>query len=366
MLGHVRRMLGVDTPWTMLIDGEQERMQLAFEDSEDLQYSDVADKAITTPSGERVRLGALVNLDSKPIPASVIREDQRYTLFVNWEYVGTDKMRTAYIKRILGSLDLPYGYDAEEARNEFITEEEDQELWVAAFLAFSFIYILLAALFESLTLPLLVMFSIPMALAGVFAAFWITGDAFDSSARIGLVLLFGIVVNNGILLTSRFRHEAALVLKAKLGGDPEAESALFDGFRKSLGGSDLYGLDPRERAALLRRAVARATRVRLRSILLTSGTTIVGLAPLLIPMPDALAGIFGGQEAEGKDIWENLALTSIGGLISSTILLLLALPAIYYMWVRIDWLRRRVGAALKRGLRRPAPPVVDREEPATA
>ncbi len=83
-------------------------------------------------------------------------------------------------------------------------------------------------------------------------------------------------------------------------------------------------------------------------------------------MPDALAGIFGGQEAEGKDIWENLALTSIGGLISSTILLLLALPAIYYMWVRIDWLRRRVGAALKRGLRRPAPPVVDREEPATA
>jgi HAE1 family hydrophobic/amphiphilic exporter-1 len=364
MLGHVRRLLGVDTPWSMLIDGEQERLQLAFEDSEDLQYSDVADKAITTPTGERVRLGALVNLESKPIPASVIREDQRYTLFVNWEYVGTDKMRTAYIKRVLDSLDLPYGYDAEEARNEFISEEEDQELWLAAGLAFGFIFILLAALFESVTLPLLVMSAVPMALVGVFGAYWWTGDTFDSSARIGLVLLFGIVVNNAILLASRFRHEAALVLKAKRGGDPEAEAGLFSGFSKTLGGSDLYVLDPKERAGLLRRSVSRATRVRLRSILLTSGTTAVGLAPLLIPMPDALSSIFGGQETQGKDIWENLALTSIGGLISSTVLLLIALPAIYYMWVRIWWIGRRIRDALHRRRLRHAPRAAT--EPASA
>jgi HAE1 family hydrophobic/amphiphilic exporter-1 len=185
-----------------------------------------------------------------------------------------------------------------------------------------------------------------MGFVGVYCAYWITGDSYDSSARIGLVLIIGIAVNNAILLTSRFRHEASLVLKAKRGGDPEAEAALFSGFRKTLGGSDLYQLDPKERPALLRRAIARATRIRLRSVLLTSGTTVVGMAPLLLPMPDFLSHLFGGSETQGKDIWENLALTSIGGLISSTVLLILALPPTYYLCVRVWWLVRRAWAAL--------------------
>ena len=356
ILGHVRRLLGVDTPWTMIIDGEQERMQLAYKDSEHIEYSQVAAKIIVTPTGERVKLGELVELAEEPIPSSVVREDQRYTLYVNWEYVGTDKMRQAYIKKVLGALDLPYGYSAEEARQEFITDEEESELARAKWLALAFIFILLAALFESLWLPLLVMVSVPMGLAGVFWAFWITGSTFDSSAQIGLVLLFGVVVNNAILLVSRFRHESALILRAKLGGDPEAEAALFDGQRKNLGGSDLFVLDPRERATLLRRAVSVATHVRLPSILLTSGTTIVGLAPLLIPMPEFLSDIFGGgQNTEGKDIWENLALSSIGGLISSTILLILALPPLYYISVRSGWIFRRMWIAMRSRWHRSSP-----------
>jgi HAE1 family hydrophobic/amphiphilic exporter-1 len=353
VLGQLRRLLGVDTPWTMLIDGEQERVQLAFDDSETLQYSDVAGKVITTPGGERVRLGELVRLEPRPIPASVMRENQRYSLYVNWEYVGTDKMRQSYIKKVLDALDLPYGYDAEEARDEFISEEEDTELKLAAWLAIGFVGLLLAALFESLLLTLLVLSSVPMGLAGVFWAFWITGDAFDSSARIGLVLLFGVVVNNAVLLASRFRHEASLVLKAKLGGDPEAAAALFPGLRKPLGGSDLHRLERSERAALLRRAVARATQVRLRSILLTSSTTIVGLVPLLLPLPDFLASALGGgRETAGKDIWENLALTSIGGLVSSTVLLIVALPPLYYGSIRASWAVRDAWEALRARLSR--------------
>jgi HAE1 family hydrophobic/amphiphilic exporter-1 len=281
-----------------------------------------------------------VRLESRPIPASVIREDQRYSLFVNWEYVGTDKMRQSYIARVLESMDLPYGYSAEEARQEFITPEEDEELTLAAVLAVGFIAILLAALFESFTLPVLVLTTLPMSLAGVFWAFWITGDSFDSSARIGLVLLFGVAANNAILLANRFRHEASLLLRAKLGGDPEADAALFPGLRRPLGGSDLYRLPAAERVPMLLRAVSRATRICMRSILLTSSTTFVGMAPLLIPMPDFMLKLLGGTETKGKDIWENLALTSIGGLISGTILLILAFPAAYYMCVRIGWWSR--------------------------
>jgi HAE1 family hydrophobic/amphiphilic exporter-1 len=197
-------------------------------------------------------------------------------------------------------------------------------------LAVLFILFVLAAVFESVTLPVMVLMSIPMALVGVVLAFWWTNSSFDSSAKIGLILLFGIVVNNAILLLSRFRTEATLILKARLGRDPSPDYGLFPGLVKQLGGTDLWMLPKEERGSLLHRALARATHVRLRSILLTSITTMVGLAPLLIHFRDT----------EDKDIWENLALASIGGLASSTILILIAIPALYYMCVRTDWLWR--------------------------
>jgi hypothetical protein len=149
-------------------------------------------------------------------------------------------------------------------------------------------------------------------------------------------------VNNAILLVSRFRTESALIMKVKQGGDPSERAALFPGLRKQLGGSDLFKLDKAERSGLLRRAIARGTRIRLRSILLTSGTTIAGLAPLLIHL----------NETEDKDIWENLALASIGGLVASTILLIMVMPPIYFYCVRMGWTLKSLWLWLKRKLRR--------------
>jgi HAE1 family hydrophobic/amphiphilic exporter-1 len=333
---YVRRLLGVDTPWSMLIDGRRKRMQLAFEDAENIEYSDVAGKVLLTSQGEKVKLGDLVQLEKRPVKGSVVRENQRYTMFLNWEYVGTDKMRRNYIQKVMDEMDLPYGYTAEEARQEFFTEEEEKELTMTLILAAVFIFIVLAALFESISLPILVLFSLPLALVGVVLAFWLTTSTFDSSARIGLVLLFGIVVNNAILLASRFRTEASLILKAWFGGDPEAESAFFKGHRKQLGGSDLWRLPAEERAPMLRRAVARGTRVRLRSIILTSSTTVVGLAPLLFTVSGTWPWLH-FMETEDQEIWENLALSSIGGLIASTALIVLVLPPLYYAVIRIKW-----------------------------
>ena len=108
----------------------------------------------------------------------------------------------------------------------------------------------------------------------------------------------------------------------------------------------------RERARLLRLAISDGTRVRLRSILLTSGTTIVGLLPLLVriervPSQLPLIGVeipvtLRWLDTANQDIWQNLALTSIGGLISSTVLIILVLPALYYATVRFGWLVKRV------------------------
>ncbi len=97
-----------------------------------------------------------------------------------------------------------------------------------------------------------------MALIGVVVIFAETTTAFDSSAKIGLVLLFGVVVNNAILLVARFRTEAELILKAKLGGDPCADAALFHGQHKALGGADLIVLPAGSRPTSVRQWIRRA------------------------------------------------------------------------------------------------------------
>jgi HAE1 family hydrophobic/amphiphilic exporter-1 len=332
LTAQVRRMLGVDIPWTMLIDGDQERVQLSYEDAENISYADIANLVVRNPAGEQVRLGDLIDIERREVSRSITRENQKYTAHVNWEYLGTDQMRQKYLKDVLAGIQLPYGYQAEEARREFLTQEEEEEIGLAVWMAVVFIFILLAALTESPTIPLLILLAIPMSLVGVFVIFWLTHSVFDSSARIGLVLLFGVAVNNAILLVARYRTEATLILKAKRGGDPEIAASLFPPLRKTLGGSDLWVLPAGERVGLLKRAVARGTRVRMRSILLTSGTTIVGLAPLLVHM----------NETADKDIWENLALATIGGLASSTILLLIITPVVYTTFTRLAWWVRRV------------------------
>jgi HAE1 family hydrophobic/amphiphilic exporter-1 len=356
LVTQVQRLLGVDFPWTMLIEGEQERMQLAYDDSDNISYSDVAEKVIRNQNGEQVRLGDLINIENREMSRSITRLDQKYTAYVNWEYLGTEQMRLKYISDIIDGVEesLPYGYTVEESRREFLSDEEESELNQALLLALAFILMVLAALFESVTLPLLVLISVPMALVGVSVIFWLTNSTFDSSAKIGLILMFGIVVNNAILLVSRYRTEAALILKAKLGGEPSERAALFTGMRKQLGGSDLWKLPKAERSGLLRRAIARGTRIRLRSILLTSGTTIAGLAPLLVHL----------NESDDKDIWENLALASIGGLASSTILLIMVMPPLYFYCVRTGWTFKTFYLWLKRKVKRS--PKAPAEAPAKA
>jgi hypothetical protein len=138
---------------------------------------------------------------------------------------------------------------------------------------------------------------------------------------------------------------------------------LFPGQRKPLGGSHLWYVPAKERAYLLRRAVGRGTRVKLRSILLTSGTTIVGLVPLLFQIehvPFKPFWLLGWElpftlrwlDSENQDIWQNLALTSIGGLVSSTVLILLVIPPLYYFGTRTGWAFRRLGGWTASGWRR--------------
>jgi len=211
-----------------------------------------------------------------------------------------------------------------------MTPEETNELKQTLWLTLAFICMALAAMFESFFLPLLVLLAVPMALVGVGGIFWGTGSEFDSSAKIGLILMFGIVVNNAILLINRFRLQVREAVDARR-GDP----ALVPD-KERLGGFDLWRLPGPERRAILQEAITSGVRIQMRSILLTSGTTIAGMLPLLYKQ----------DLSRGKDIWMNLALSSIGGLTSSTVLILGGLPVFYWMFTRWGWGLASLGAKL--------------------
>ena len=341
VVAYLRRLLGVEFPWQMMVDGENQRLQMAFASADAIQYDQIASHTMATASGERVRLADLVTMEERSVISTIVRENQRYKMQLNWEYIGTDKMRQQFLQDVISGIELPYGYTAEDVSGEQFSEEEEEQMNTVLWLTAAFIFMTLAALFESFELPLLVLLSLPMAMIGVIGIFWGTGTTFDSSARIGLVLLFGIVVNNAILLVNRFRLQLRETI-AERGYGADLVPA-----KSRLGGVDLWRLPGAERKEMLKAAICNGTRIQMRSILLTSGTTVAGMLPLLVRL----------TEIEGRDIWENLALSSIGGLASSTVLILSTIPALYWINVRFGWMAARRLRGRPRRETAPARPV---------
>ena len=168
-----------------------------------------------------------------------------------------------------------------------MTEEEEKQLWNAIYLSAILIFIILGMLYNNIFQPLLIMaFTVPLALIGVWNAFVIMDYNFDSKAYVGVILLFGIVVNNAILLVDNINRH----------------------LRKT---GDII------------KAISNGARERIRPILITSSTTVMGMIPLIL-MTKA------GQSS--SDIWSSLALCIIGGLTTSALLVILVLPIFYYLF----------------------------------
>jgi HAE1 family hydrophobic/amphiphilic exporter-1 len=153
-------------------------------------------------------------------------------------------------------------------------------------------YIVMAAQFESFRDPFIIMLSLPFAFTGVFVALWISGTSLSLIALIGAVMLVGIVVKNGIVLI------------------------------------DYINLN-KERGLSVLRSVVSGGKSRLRPVLMTTMTTILGMTPMAI-------GI-----GEGSEIWQPMGLAIIGGLTVSTILTLVVIPTIYCSFNVGDIKRRR-------------------------
>ena len=290
---------------------------LRLEDRQNL--ADLSQLPLATRDGKEVQLSDLATFRVVDRPRDIVRENRKVRVAVRATYEGEGWTETReHIAGLMNALQMPPG--TSWSWNDRILEQDDQsaQMGINFLLALALVYLVMASLFESLAQPFAILFSIPFALPGAAWLLAATGTPFNMMAQIGLLILMGIVVNNGIVLLDR-----------------------VNGLRAE-------GLDDRE-------ALVQAGRDRMRPILMTASTTIFGLLPLAL----------GGSRVGGL-FYFPLALTVMGGLISSAVLTLVALPTVTLTvegiarWFRTLWRRSAPSGSpsqLRSKRRRPEPAV---------
>ena len=267
------------------IGGDEVRYDVKLEGNRDVDLVELRKTLVLTPEGSPVRLGELVTIRPRDVLATIRREDQQYERTVAYEFRGPYKLGDLYHNTVIDATSVPAGYTVKKADRWRWSTAEQKQIYMVLGVSIFLVYMVTAALFESLLLPLCVLFTVPMALIGVFLMFFYTDAHFTREASIGVIMMGGIVVNNAILLVDHINR-----------------------LRKS-------GSLP------LREAILRGTMDRVRPILMTSTTTIMGMLPLVLFSASANA-----------NIWNALAFALIGGLASSTLLVLTATPALYLLF----------------------------------
>ena len=238
-------------------------------------------------NGNSIQLAALANFNIRRGPSDLKRENRvlNVTVFANTENRGAAREVMGPIRQMMGNMQLPPGYSWDLGRAARWEQQDANDNNFTAIFAVLLIYLIMASLFESLIHPFTIMLSIPFSLIGVALGLYALDVPFDNNGALGLLILFGVVVNNGIVLIAHINH-----------------------LRET-------GLSRRE-------AIVTGGQHRLRPILMTAFTTILNLMPIVLPM------IYGTSEGFARR-WGPVGLVVVSGLASSTILTLMLAPTLY-------------------------------------
>jgi len=259
---------------------------LTFKGQEKATMSELTGLPIELPNGKQVRLDSVAEFEITHSLPRIQRINRRTSLNIQMEYSKDDTSSEALIKAttaLMEQIALPDGYSWSFGRGVDFGARDREIMLTNMKLALLMIFVIMAALFESIMLPFAVITSIIYAFAGVYWYFFLTGTDMSVMAMIGILVLMGVVVNNGIVLVDRINHYRA------------------EGYHKQ-------------------DAILHAANDRIRPILMTVLTTILGLLPL--SMGDARLG-------GGGPPYFPMARAVIGGLGYSTIATLICLPVIY-------------------------------------
>ena len=248
------------------------------------QVTDIGDVLVSTPGGQVVPARNLLAVDRETGPVQIDRRNMERMVRVNADPEVSLSEAVTNVQARLGQIRVPpdfsvgFGSEVEEQARSF------NQLKIVLILAVLLVYAVMASQYESLRDPFIIMFSIPVAGIGVVLSLLVTGTAFNMQAFIGVIMLAGIVVSNAILLV------------------------------------DYINTLRRRDGVPLREAVEIGGRTRLRPVLMTSIATMLGLVPMAIGL------------GEGGELQAPLARVVIGGLMASTMVTLVLVPAVYTLF----------------------------------
>lgn len=257
---------------------------LAMRDSDRQTLDNLRNLPVAIGDQQTVKLASLADLHIRSGPRSIQRQDRQTSLgiTINLEKINMDEAR-GKIARVMDQINYPAGYGWSYGRSFDDDQQAMDEMIINMLLAMFLIYLVMASLFESVLFPSSIITSIFFGIIGVFWFFLITGTTFSFMAMIGILILMGIVVNNGIVLLDHINQL-------------------------------------REQGYKRREAIIQGGRDRMRPILMTAGTTVLGLLPLCIGTTQ-----IGG---DGPPYFP-MARAIVGGLTFSTVITLVILPSIY-------------------------------------
>ena len=267
-------------------DSGEVAVRLAFRADDKQTIEQLSDLPLYTDDGRRIALGSVANFLIGYAPDNIRRQDRQTAVVISANLaddVTLDDVKPG-VESLMDGFELPPGYSWKFGRGFDRQDETQQMMLTNIMLGIACIFLVMAALFESMLLPFsIILGSIAFSVLGVFLFFAATGTTFSFMAMIGIMILIGVVVNNGIVLIDHINN-------LRQSGMPRNE------------------------------AIVEGGRDRLRPILMTVATTIVGLAPLAISTTQV-----GG---DGPPYFP-MARAIIGGLAFSTIVSLLVVPALY-------------------------------------
>jgi HAE1 family hydrophobic/amphiphilic exporter-1 len=267
-------------------EGDEYDIRLRLQEDYRNSIGDLEEVTIMSPLGRKIKLKEIAKVEEYWGPPSIQhkRKERIVTVSVSPQSTSLGELAES-VKSVVDEVDIPQEVLVQIAGAYEDQQESFRDLALLMMLSLVLVFIVMASQFESFSMPFIIMFSIPFAFTGVILALFITGTTLSIIAGLGAVLLIGIVVKNGIVLV------------------------------------DFTNLI-RDRGMRLNEAIITAGRSRLRPVLMTAFTTILGMLPLAL------------STGEGAEIWRPMGITVIGGLVFSTIVTMVIVPVMYGLMAR--------------------------------
>ena len=276
---------------TISTDIKEYEVYLQTEEQSDLQLDDIKSLTFihTDKEGEEkeIPLTDICTMEETSTLSTIRRDAQSRYLTVSCG-IDTEHNVTLVsneVKEKIAQMEIPEGYEIEMAGEDETINEAMGQMVLMLLLAVIFIYLIMVAQFQSLLLPFIIMFTIPLAFTGGFMGLIISGKEVSVIAMLGFIMLAGVIVNNGIVLIE-------------------------------------YITQARQQGKLKREAILEAGVIRLRPILMTALTTILAMVP-------ASMGL-----GEGAEMMQPMSITMVGGLIYGTVLTLIVIPCVYDLFTK--------------------------------